>query len=209
MKNLKYYIFGALGLGVIITLTVFYLQIRSYKTQIILAKIETSKLEVSQEKAIAALNNAHAAVIAAKDLEIEKQKALNAVSESEIAAVKVKDSKQIAALRASGATWEVKFDTLAGDYNVLLDKSGKQNGLIEGQKMVITGLESEVFTLKTQAVESSKLFETQKEAWKKQLASTLVKASRTIGVVIGPSAVFGVDAKMHYGAGVVVGWRIY
>lgn len=209
MKNLKYYIFGALGLGIIITLAVFYFQIRSYKTQIILAKIETSKLEVSQEKAIAALNNAHAAVIAAKDLEIEKQKAINAVSESEIASVKVKDSKQIAALRASSATWEVKFDTLAGDYNVLLDKSGKQNGLIEGQKIVITGLESEVFTLKSQAVESSKLFETQKAAWKKQLADTIRKASRTIGVVVGPAAMFGIDGKLHYGVSAVIGWRLY
>jgi pantothenate kinase len=175
----------------------------------ILAQIEKGKLAVSQQKAIDAILKKHNAEIAAQEAKRAEQSRIDAEKEKVISAIHVKDGKEIAALRASGATWEIKFDTIAGDYNVLLDKSEKQNGLIEGLKLEIGGIQEEVFTLKAQAVESQKLFDAQKLAWQKSLANTIRKAGRSFGVVVGPVAMIGFDGKINYGAGICVGFRLY
>ena len=209
MQKIKNWVLIALGLGVVITCVVFFYQIRSYKNAMILAQIEKGKMNLAQQKAIDALKKQHDAEIAAQEAKRAEQSRIDAEKEKAISAIHVKDGKEIAALRASGATWEIKFDTIAGDYNVLLDKSEKQNGLIEGLKLEIGGIQEEVFTLKAQAVESQKLFDAQKLAWQKSLANTIRKAGRSFGVVVGPVAMIGFDGKINYGAGICVGFRLY
>ena len=199
-------VFGVfiLALGVIT-----YFQIQHFKTEMILAQIENGKLAVSQKKAVDVLNAKHEAEILRQEAETLKQKNINVTAQGVIASIKVATKAEIVALRQSSASWEVKFDTLELGYDLLLDKSGKQNGLIEGLKMEIDGLQNEISTLKSQKVESDTLYEGQIASWKKQLAVCVRKSGRSFGVTAGMTATFGTDGKIHYGAGATIGWRLY